>query len=538
VVPALALVAIAWLRPWDGLRGWRPAAGSLGWLGAITATLSLPLWVVLGTFLGNDSGLFSSGESTAVKLGNLIKPLSAFQLAGIWPVGDFRLTAPTVASVLLIGTVLVAAVAAIALAAARRQLGLALYVAVGLAGCAIIYLAGSTPWVVGKALAVSSPALLAAGLAGAALLWQRHPAGVAALVVISGGVVWSNVLAYHDALLAPRARLAELQRLSGLVATRGPTFINEYEIYADRHFLRSGAPVEPAEYREPLLALRDGAVLTDSAFADLDSFPLSTLTAYRSLVVRRSPVSSRPPSSFRLIWDGRYYQLWQQPEQASERIVEHVPLGDSNTLPYCGRAQNGALLPLCSVAPVAVPACSEIVRIGRLARLARARLIAYQRPAPIVLRGDQLAWPSEWIHDPVDRTLTPTGPGEAIGHIDVLRAQRYELWLGGSFVRGFDARVDGHRVGRIKDQPSNIGGYVAVARLFLRPGRHAVALTYPHGDLTPASGDSEHYEGTVLNAVALEPLDDPPTGLLVAAPRRARSLCDRPLDWVEVVAPA
>jgi hypothetical protein len=66
----------------------------------------LPVWVVLSDFLSNKGKLldelFSSGQSTHTKLGNLIHPLSAFQLAGIWPVGDFRLTAPTVQSALWI----------------------------------------------------------------------------------------------------------------------------------------------------------------------------------------------------------------------------------------------------------------------------------------------------------------------------------------------------------------------------------------------------------------------------------------------------
>ena len=71
------------------------------------------------------------------------------------------------------------------------------------------------------------------------------------LGAIAGGVLWSNYLQYHNVTLAPRARLAELQTIGTLIAGKGPTFFNEYEIYGDRHFLRAGAPVEPAEYRRP-----------------------------------------------------------------------------------------------------------------------------------------------------------------------------------------------------------------------------------------------------------------------------------------------
>jgi hypothetical protein len=127
-----------------------------------------------------------------------------------------------------------------------------------------------------------------------------------------------------------------------LLAGKGPTFTNEYEYYADRHFLRGGAPVEPADHRPVNLQLRDGALLTEAAWADLDSFPLSTLEPYRSIVTRRSPAESRPPSIYQLVWQGRYYQLWQRPALPSTSILEHIPFGESNALPYCGNAQVGS----------------------------------------------------------------------------------------------------------------------------------------------------------------------------------------------------
>ena len=80
-------------------------ARDVGLLAVTTAVLALPVWVVLSSFLGGDSNLFSSGQSTSEKLGNLIQPLSGWQLAGIWPVGDFRLRAPTLPSALLVGLV-------------------------------------------------------------------------------------------------------------------------------------------------------------------------------------------------------------------------------------------------------------------------------------------------------------------------------------------------------------------------------------------------------------------------------------------------
>jgi hypothetical protein len=542
VGPALVLVAVAWLWGGDRRQRLRAIVPSLAWLAGLTAACVVPVWAVVGDFLSNKgglfAGLFSSGQTQATRLGNLIHPLSAFQLAGIWPVGDFRLTAPTLASALLIGLALLAAGAGLWVSVRRRQFGIALYVAIALIGCGAAYFSGGTPWVTGKTLAISSPALLVAALTGGGVLWglwggNRTGGAAGALVAVTlvGGVLWSNALAYHDATLAPRPRLAELQHIGDLVAGNAPTFVNEYEIYADRHFLRAGAPVEPAEYREPNLSLRNGAVLTKSAAADIDSFPLSTLEPYRSLVIRRSPTESRPPSTYRLAWQGRYYQLWQRPRRPPTSILEHVPFGESNELAYCGMAQDGSNAPLCSVNPVATPPCAQIRSLARQATREHAQLVAYQRPAPIVARGDQSVWPGVWGHDPAQHTLTPTTPGQAVSHIAVASSQIYELWFGGSFTRGFDVSVDGHRVGRVKDELSTINGYVHVADVFLASGVHTFALDYPHPDLTPGSGENEL---TSLSAIALQQRQSPASELISVDPRQAAQLCGRPLDWIEI----
>src|SRR5262249_23123777 len=308
---------------------------------------------------------------------------------------------------------------------------------------------------------------------------------------------------------------------------------NEYEIYADRHFLREGAPTEPSEYREPSLPLRSGVVLTKDGAANLDAFPLSTLLPYRSIVVRRSPVNSRPPSIYHLVWQGRYYELGQRAEEPAQTILEHIPYGDSNTLTYCGQAQRGSNEPLCAIEPVAVnPSCPQIRGLGRRALRESAHLVAYQRPAPIVVRADQSLWPAAWFHATAEQTLTATRPATLLAHIAVASPQRYEVWSGGSFGRGFVVRVDGERVGAVKDQLSNIDGYVHVGDLFLSPGVHTFAVTYPHADLTPGSGASGF---TILSAIALQPRERPPSELIEVPGTQAVALCGRPLDWIELV---
>jgi hypothetical protein len=541
VVPALVVIVIVW-----GRRAWpdelKPLAWDVGLLSAMTAVLALPVWISLSQFLGErTSGLFSSGTHTTQELfGNLIQPLSGWQLAGIWPVGDFRVRAPTLPSVLLIGLAVIAAAAAIWVTLRRRQFGVPAYVALALIGSVIFYLIGASPWATGKSLAISSPALLAAALTGAGMLWSRRSGqravrltGGFVAVALAGGVIWSNALAYHDVTLAPRARLAELQHIGGLVAGKGPTLLNEYEVYGDRHFLRAGEPTEPAEYRRATLALSNGTILTKTAWADLDSFPVATLEPYVSIVTRRSPGESRPPSIYHLVWQGRYYQLWQRPALPSRRILLHVPLGESNAHPYCGAAQNAGAVALCSANAVAVPPCTQIQRLAASALAEHAQLVAYQRPLPIVVRGDETRWPGAWIHGTEGRTLTPNTPGTDIAEIKNSEGGSYELWLNGSFGRGFDVSVDGRHVARIKDELAGNGAFYPLATVSLTPGIHTFALAYPHADLTPGSGDNEF---TALTAIALVP-QVPASELLSVPPQQATRLCGRPLDWIEVVAP-
>jgi hypothetical protein len=348
--------------------------------------------------------------------------------------------------------------------------------------------------------------------------------------VIAVGVLWSNALAYHDVTLAPRARLAELQRLAPMLAGHGPTLVDEYDTYVDRHFLRDGAPIEPAEYRPYQVALANGVLLTQSAATDLDAFSAATLLTYPSIVTRVSPVASRPPSVYALRWRGRYYELWQRPVHPLTRILLHVPLGDSSVHAFCGQATT-AYAPLCPTMPVAPAPCSLVRRLAGMAGTRGAQLVASGRPAPIVGRADQSRWPAPWGRDPAAGTLTPTTPGTLQAHFRLTGHQRYALWLGGSFGRGFQVSVDGRPQGDATDQLANIGEYAEVGNVGLGAGVHTITLRYPTaGLLDPGSGARD----TLLSAIVFEPLA--PAGTLVrVSPSQATQLCGRSLDWIELV---
>src|SRR5262249_49675106 len=166
VLDGLSPAGAVWLVPLLGvaivLRGLRVAAA--GGLGA--AVLGVPALLTLRGFLrGADTDSFTSGS----QLRNLARPLSFLQAFGIWPTGDFRFTPPrTAQTYVLVGLVIVCGLAGLGWAVRRRAWGLVAYAGSALLGAWVFDGAGS-PWVGAKALAVSSPAFVAA--AGAGVAW-------------------------------------------------------------------------------------------------------------------------------------------------------------------------------------------------------------------------------------------------------------------------------------------------------------------------------------------------------------------------------
>jgi hypothetical protein len=524
------------------------------------AFFGLPLWLLIGHYLGVDQGSYISATNpitSATSLGNLVAPLRALQIAGIWPAGDFRdvAAAPSAfaapSGLVRYGfawLVFVAAGGGVVCALWRRSPAIAIYVVVALAAVIWPFTTAITPWLVAKALAISSPAILLAALVAGGILFSHERLialvlGAVVLVALGAGVLWSNWLQYRNVSLAPRDQLSEFQPIADRLSGHGPTLINEYQIYADRHFLRGGRPVEPAEYRNTNLPTVTNAVLTKSAFADIDSFPLSTLLPYQSLVVRNSPVASVPPSiyGYKPVWQGRFYQLWQQPAQPTHRVIEHVPLGDTQ-LDYCGSAEFGLPAePLCSIRPAGVEPCPEVQSLARVAAEDGGELLAVARTNPIVVRGAQTTYPPAWTQDyapngTAEDAVTATVPGSAVAEITLHgRARRFQLWLGGSFARGFVVSVDGHTIGSISNELNNLGDYNEVgAPITLAAGAHTITVTYPQANLSPGSADSEDY--TALSEIALQPISPAPR-LLRVQPAQASELCHRTLDWIEVIAP-
>ena len=502
--PLLAVVVVLWSD-----RGPSVALRRAAIFLAMGAALSVPTLVSAKVFLRGGETLRSDEE-----LGNLVEPLSSLQFFGIWPAGDFR-TDPTSLGVtrILILVLVLSAVGGLAWAWSRRAWGVLLYVWTATAGCLFVAMLGS-PWVDGKALATASPAFVLAGLVGAAALSQRRRP-IEALVLaaaIAGGVFWSNALAYREVNLAPHDRLVELERVGERIAGQGPTLMTDYEPYGVRHFLRDADPEGASELRHRVVPLLSGRPLEKLGSADIDQFQTDALLVYRTLVLRRSPAASRPPSAFRLVSSGRYYEVWQRPPMPS-RTTERLPFGR--------RFQ-----------PAAEPDCGEVLRVANTAGPG-GEVAAVERERVIVLPLSRLDHPPRWQTNAEDAAiLFPRGAGTVNAAARVVEPGRYGVWIGGAFRGSLELSVDGRRLASPRHELSHAGQFVPLGSISLQTGTHSVRLRYREPVLRPGTRGTPFPLGPLV--LARDTIDAPVKRLPVS---RARELCGRQLDWVEALRP-
>jgi hypothetical protein len=509
VLPALVVVAVALLyrRRHEIRQGLSrfPALTAVGV--AIVVVLLLPALGTVSKFAGPAEAQFS----TTIDLGILSGPLSALHAFGIWPSGDLR--TPSVnatATDLLIGIAILAALGGVAVAWRRRAWALPLYAFTSLVAGAVIFLAAG-PWVAAKALALASAATPFCALAAAGILYERgrRLEGAVLAIIVAGGVLWSNVLQYHAVYLAPRDQLVELQHVGNMVRGQGPILLTSPDHFGARHFLRLGDPESLVDLHRRTILLNNGSTAPAGISQDLDAVRLSDVLVFPSIVERTSPVASRPPLPYRLVWHGRFYELWQRPT-LFPRVIAHLSLGNFDD-------------------PGAVPSCAQILSLARAPGTSE---LAYVPRDPVVrLPLADVTLPPGW---------TPSAQSSDIAYlhragqlevaVQVPRPGAYRAWVGNSFRAHLEVLVDGHDLGGARQQINVIGQYTPFGTIPLKAGRHLVALRYSGPDWRPGSGGAPPPTGPV---VLSDQTADLPVSVI--APSSARSLCGRRLDWVEAL---
>lgn len=471
----------------------------------LAALVSLP-WLLDAGILPRESGALSDPH----ELGNLVGPLSGWQAFGIWPTGDFRYhPSDSLATAVLIGVAIFGLVLGLRQIWIRRALGPGAFFA-GLAVGALALVAIGSPWVGGKALATCAPAVLFVACLGAAFLWERglKVEGGVILGLIALGVLWSNALGYREEFPAPYHQLAELERIGDRIAGQGPTLITADEPYAARHFLRKADVEGASELRRRQIPLNSGKTLESGETADIDQFSLPAVLEFPTLVLRRSPLASRPPLPYQLKGAGQYYEVWQKDDTAPP--LDHLSLGEEGE-------------------PSAVPSCAEI---ERLANSGAPHLAASVRPDPTVIPMGSLALPSDWELGGGGAYATPHSSGTAEGTFEVTKASSYGVWIGGSLRGDVKVEIDGEEVGGSGIEFDHANEYRQLGTAKLRPGRHTIALNYTEASALAPAGGGEPFP---IGPLAVSPGTAADAKVEIISAADAHSLCGRSLDWVEAL---
>lgn len=510
---AVFVVAAAWRARFAvrAMPAGRLALASVATL-AVVGVAAAPIIAHARTFLEVDSAVLTQQGD----LGNLVTPLLRWQMLGIWPSGDFRF--PVIdhyrITYALLGIALASAVFG-ALWLPRRRAAGPLLLLVGDGVAALYLLSRASPYASAKVMMIFSLTVVLTAMLGAVALHDtgRRIEGWALALLLAGGVLWTNWVAYRGASVAPRQRLEELASIGTRFSGQGPTFYNLPDEFAT-HFLREVAVADPV-YSPP--APRPGLpprnLTNERTPWDPSELSEPYLQHFRLLILNRSPTTSRPPANYRLVYSDGYYDVWRR--TGEPQVLDELPLG-------------GLL------EPNSVPRCSTVAALAGRARREHARL-AYATREPVAsLVPTAVARPDNWgeVDGQPDSLIPRREPGTITGAVRVAASGRYNISLEGAFSEQLHIRIDGREVGSPSYQLGSPEQVIPVGQVYLRAGIHSVSIAAPGGGLEPGVTQSHQTIGPLMlvPAAEAEPVEQ-------IAPSRARSLCGRALDWIEVVRP-
>jgi hypothetical protein len=500
------LVAITALQLRRGEAARRPLlTASAGALAVLIA--AWPTWVHLSGSVRVAQNIASTGNS-----GNLHTPLHTIQVLGVWLRGSYKLSPAGAALDLTHALSLVVLIAAVL--GAVQLLRIRAYALAGWLACMLLaWLAVSvsvTTWAGAKALVLTSPVIVLLAWGGLVALRAYSPRPIARAAVwtvaiaIAGGVLASDALQYHSSNLAPTARYEELASVNSRFAGRGPalfTDFDEYSMYELRDLDVGGADFV---YPPPALA---AIARGYGQPVELDRANPAALRSYPLIVTRRDPAAGDPPSAYRLLWHGAYYEVWGR-RPGSPPAIAHVRLSGAPSL--------------------------QCARIRRLAQAPGARgvLSAADAPQIVAIPLADASHPARWGHR--RQGLVMTTPGRLSASFRLPAGSSWEVWIQGQLMPTVELALDGRPLASIGGQLSGnslVADTVPPIPVRLEPGLHRLTLTRGDTTLAPGSGGS-----AVLDAIFLTAAGAGTQRRLSTVPlAQWRALCGRRYDWIELL---
>jgi len=528
-----------------GLLFVRHSRPSRTWIGPVllglglAALLSIPSLVSFKTFFEvARTGQGSTGVG-AIQLGQLLRPLPLSQLSGVWLSGEYRSAIASHHAGLLTSIATVAILLAIVpgVAFALKRRAPAVPAMVGMVGLILlIVFPRASPYAQGKLLAICSPFLVLAGVAGLLCLvplpsrradrdthartspeggagvrsmgWRLSAIGTILAAGVGLAILASDLLAYNHDRVAPTAQMEAIRQTGDHFAGRGLVLWNEFQEFA-KYFARAAKISVPFEALTPQqVELRNPTYFYGHYF-DLDEELLSFVEKYPILVTRRSPAASRPPANYKLVYENAYYLGWEKTNRPE--VLEHMPLQQLYSPAF----------------PIDCPALAAMVaKAPRTAHLIEAQspeVVSYE-PQSNPKR------PARWPPNPGQAgSVYTVGPGRIDGTLTVKRPGSYRVWVQGDFPRPLHVWVDGHEVGTVSGS-NTPGQWLQAATVRLAAGPHLVEVEKAPG--RDHLGPGEWAVGT-LGAVALQ--GEEPERMISLPLSKWHSLCGMQADWVEVV---
>jgi hypothetical protein len=488
---------------------------------------ALPTWTNLSGSLNVAQGIASTSNP-----GNLHSPLHATQLLGVWLGGSYKQLPTGVALTLtsiLVALGLLLAILGMGYVVRSGWYALACWFALTI----LLWLLLSTyatTWADAKTLMLTSPGVMLMVWAGIAAL-RSSPLRIAAPLVaclLVGGVLVSDTLQYHESNVAPTARYDELATINARFAGQGPTLFTDFDEYA-LYELRD-MDVGGADFAYPPPALA-GAAGGHGRPVVLSLIAPATFAAYPLIVTRREPAAIRPPAAYRLLWRGAYYQVWGRRPRAHPALV-HASMSGSVGSQCTQLARLAAMAhPYPHRAALAVG--------SRRARptgtgLRGARMVAALAPQTVVVQvpRSRLRRPVGWAR--ARQGILMRRPGTLRLEFRLPRAGMWELWLRGDVMRRLRIAIDNRPLGSLAGQLGGntlVGNTLTPLPMRLSAGAHTLTITRAGASLDPGDGGA-----AVLSSISLTPTGPSGEPMLRALPTyRWRSLCGRPLQWVELL---
>jgi hypothetical protein len=293
-------------------------------------------------------------------------------------------------------------------------------------------------------------------------------------------------------------------------AGRGPALVTDFDEYAlyQLRDLDIGGP--DFVYPPPALASLAGGYGRPVA---LDRAPPSAFRDYPLIITRRDPAASPPPAAYRLLWLGRYYEVWGR-SPGVPAAISHL-------------ATSGA----------PAPGCARIAGLARSAALGGARagrIVAARSPELIAIPLASTSHPSGWGHQ--RQGLVMNRPGRLAADFTLPRAGSWELWLKGQIMPRVGVSVDGRHRAFISGQldgNSLVPDTIAAISVPLSAGHHRLALSRGGLRLVPGDGGS-----AVVDEIFLTPAALPPRALREVPLASWRSLCGGSYAWLELLSAA